>query len=137
MEGIPSARRDATAEENLERFEMMKNGGEEGVKWCLRAKISVDDGNKAMRDPVIYRCVEKEHHRTGFVLCCLFADTPPQRFLITNLISISKSIGPNGKFTQPTISHVQLSIQSKALHTLCVPTNIAIEILNINGCSTL
>lgn len=65
MDGEPSARRDASVEENLARFEEMKKGTEEGKKWCIRAKISVDDPNKAMRDPVIYRCTAEPHHRTG------------------------------------------------------------------------
>ncbi|KDQ17871.1 hypothetical protein BOTBODRAFT_29174 [Botryobasidium botryosum FD-172 SS1] len=65
FDGIPSKRRDATIEENLERFAMMKEGTEEGRRWCIRAKISVDNPNKAMRDPVIYRCNELPHHRTG------------------------------------------------------------------------
>ncbi|ODM20004.1 putative glutamate--tRNA ligase, cytoplasmic [Aspergillus cristatus] len=65
FDGLPSKRRDATVEENLARFEDMKNGTPEGIKWCIRAKMSVDNPNKAMRDPVIYRCNPAEHHRTG------------------------------------------------------------------------
>ncbi|KAJ7170718.1 glutamyl-tRNA synthetase [Mycena crocata] len=65
--GIPSSRRDASKEENLVRFSQMTRGelGLDGAKWCLRAKISVDDPNKALRDPVIYRCNSAHHHRTG------------------------------------------------------------------------
>ncbi|KAI0273408.1 glutamate-tRNA ligase [Gloeopeniophorella convolvens] len=63
--GIASKRRDATVEENLARFEEMTKGTEEGVRWCIRAKMSVDNPNKAMRDPVIYRCNLTPHHRTG------------------------------------------------------------------------
>lgn len=66
MEGLPSARRDATVEENLARFDEMNTGSPEGSRWCLRAKMSVDNPNKAMRDPVIYRCNgEIPHARTG------------------------------------------------------------------------
>ncbi|TGZ84433.1 glutamyl-tRNA synthetase [Ascodesmis nigricans] len=65
MDGIASARRDRTVEENLRIFEEMAKASEEGLKNCLRAKISVDDPNKAMRDPVIYRCNPEPHHRTG------------------------------------------------------------------------
>ncbi|KAL8829513.1 MAG: hypothetical protein Q9170_006138 [Blastenia crenularia] len=65
MHGIASKRRDASVEENLARFEEMKKGNEEGVRWCVRAKMSVDNPNKAMRDPVIYRCNPQPHHRTG------------------------------------------------------------------------
>lgn len=64
--GIASKRRDRTVEENLAIFEQMKQGTEEGKKNCIRAKISVDNPNKAMRDPVIYRCNTTDaHHRTG------------------------------------------------------------------------
>ncbi|KAI9793433.1 MAG: hypothetical protein M1816_000326 [Peltula sp. TS41687] len=63
--GIPSQRRDRSVQENLDIFEEMKKGSEIGVKNCIRAKISVDNPNKAMRDPVIYRCNPIPHHRTG------------------------------------------------------------------------
>ena len=65
MKGFASKRRDATPEANLEAFSQMKAGTEEGLRWCIRAKISVDNPNKAMRDPVIYRCNLTPHHRTG------------------------------------------------------------------------
>ena len=66
MDGIASKRREATIEENMERFAEMTKGTEQGRKWCLRAKMSVDNPNKAMRDPVIYRCnVDTPHHRCG------------------------------------------------------------------------
>lgn len=65
MHGIASKRRDATIEDNLARFDEMKKGNDEGVRWCIRAKMSVDNPNKAMRDPVIYRCNPQPHHRTG------------------------------------------------------------------------
>jgi hypothetical protein len=63
----PSQRRDSTTEENLSRFEEMKLGTPEGLRWCLRAKIRYDDLNGTLRDPVIYRCNVLPHHRTGFV----------------------------------------------------------------------
>jgi glutamyl-tRNA synthetase len=66
FKGIASKRRDRTVEENLRIFEEMKQGSAEGVQNCMRAKLSVDNPNKAMRDPVIYRCnIETPHHRTG------------------------------------------------------------------------
>ncbi|SCU82875.1 LAFA_0D00540g1_1 [Lachancea sp. 'fantastica'] len=66
MDGIASARRDRSVEENLRIFtEEMKNGTEEGLKNCVRAKIDYEALNKTLRDPVIYRCNLTPHHRTG------------------------------------------------------------------------
>ncbi|KAM6500428.1 tRNA synthetases class I (E and Q), catalytic domain containing protein [Amanita muscaria] len=65
FKGIASKHRDDSVEENIKHFEEMKSGTEEGLRWCIRAKISVDDPNKALRDPVIYRCNLVPHHRTG------------------------------------------------------------------------
>ncbi|KAL4927772.1 glutamate--tRNA ligase GUS1 [Aspergillus undulatus] len=83
MKGEPSKRRDASVEDNLARFEEMAKGTEEGTRWCLRAKMSVDNPNKAMRDPVIYRCNPAPHHRTGtaykayptYDFCCPIIDS--------------------------------------------------------------
>ena len=83
MNGIASKCRDATVEENLAYFEEMKKGTKEGVTWCIRAKMSVDNPNKAMRDPVIYRCNPLPHHRTGekwkiyptYDFCCPIVDS--------------------------------------------------------------
>ncbi|KAH7135319.1 glutamyl-tRNA synthetase [Dendryphion nanum] len=83
MNGIPSERRDSSVADNLARFEQMKNATEEGLRWCIRAKISVDDPNKALRDPVIYRCSPEVHHRTGdkwkiyptYDFCCPIIDS--------------------------------------------------------------
>ncbi|CAI6650364.1 ANL_collapsed_G0017790.mRNA.1.CDS.1 [Saccharomyces cerevisiae] len=66
MDGIASARRDRSVEENLRIFtEEMKNGTDEGLKNCVRAKIDYKALNKTLRDPVIYRCNLTPHHRTG------------------------------------------------------------------------
>ncbi|QPG75786.1 glutamate--tRNA ligase [Brettanomyces nanus] len=66
MDGLKSARRDRSVEDNLHIFtEEMKNGTEEGLKNCLRAKIDYTNKNKALRDPTIYRCNLKPHQRTG------------------------------------------------------------------------
>jgi glutamyl-tRNA synthetase len=63
--GLPSRRRDASVEDNVAHFEEMKSGSEAGTPWCIRARISVDNPNKALRDPVIFRCNLQPHHRTG------------------------------------------------------------------------
>ncbi|KIP08865.1 hypothetical protein PHLGIDRAFT_103677 [Phlebiopsis gigantea 11061_1 CR5-6] len=65
FDGIASKHRDDSVEDNLKHFEEMKKGTEEGLRWCIRAKMSVDNPNKALRDPVIYRCNILPHHRTG------------------------------------------------------------------------
>ncbi|KAM0755247.1 glutamyl-tRNA synthetase [Meredithblackwellia eburnea MCA 4105] len=64
-DGIASVRRSLPVDESLAKFALMATGSEEGQKWCIRAKMSVDDPNKAMRDPVIYRGNPLPHHRTG------------------------------------------------------------------------
>ncbi|BGP43370.1 glutamate--tRNA ligase [Rhodotorula kratochvilovae] len=65
MDGIASARRDLPVDESLARFAEMATGSASGSKWCIRAKMSIDDPNKALRDPVIYRVNTLPHHRTG------------------------------------------------------------------------
>ena len=65
FDGIESKFRNRSIQENLSRFQEMKNGSEIGLKSCLRAKIDMKDNNKAMRDPVIYRCNLTPHHFTG------------------------------------------------------------------------
>lgn len=65
FDGIKSKRRDESVEDNLSRFGEMKAGTEEGKRWFIRSKMSIDNPNKAMRDPVIYRCNPHPHHRTG------------------------------------------------------------------------
>jgi glutamyl-tRNA synthetase len=65
FDGIASSHRDDSIDDNLAHFEEMKQGTKEGLRWCLRAKLSVDSPNKALRDPVIYRCNLLPHHRTG------------------------------------------------------------------------
>jgi glutamyl-tRNA synthetase len=62
---VPSKNRDASVETNLAHFAEMCSGSEEGQKWFLRAKIDYTSPNGAMRDPAIYRCINKAHHVTG------------------------------------------------------------------------
>jgi glutamyl-tRNA synthetase len=64
-DGVESARKHASIAENQARFELMMGGGPEGSKWCMRANFDMSDPNKACRDPVLFRCVDTPHHRTG------------------------------------------------------------------------
>ena len=63
--GKNSPYRERSIEENLELFEKMKNGAFKEGEKTLRAKIDMSAGNLNMRDPVVYRIVNKAHHRTG------------------------------------------------------------------------
>lgn len=67
--GVESPYRNRPIEESLELFEKMKSGSVEDGKMVLRAKIDMASGNMNMRDPVIYRVLHKEHHRTGNKWC--------------------------------------------------------------------
>ena len=60
--GIESPHRNRSVKENLELFEKMKNG--EGLS-VLRAKVDMNHTNMNMRDPVMYRILNRAHHRTG------------------------------------------------------------------------
>lgn len=61
--GIPSACRDMSVEDNLAQLETMKAGS--GLERCIRAKISIDNPVKCLRDPVVYRFNSQPHHRIG------------------------------------------------------------------------
>lgn len=67
--GKESPYRNRTVDENLELFEKMKNGDFEDGTHTLRAKIDMASPNLNMRDPVIYRIIKTEHHRTGNKWC--------------------------------------------------------------------
>lgn len=67
--GQDSPFRNRTIEENLMLFEQMKNGNFEDGSHTLRAKIDMAHSNMNMRDPVIYRILHAEHHRTGKDWC--------------------------------------------------------------------
>ena len=67
--GVASPHRDQSVEENLELFEKMKNGEFEAGRYVLRAKIDMASPNMLMRDPLLYRIINKEHHRTGSEWC--------------------------------------------------------------------
>lgn len=63
--GTNSPFRDRSVEENLALFEEMKAGKYKDGEKVLRAKIDMTDPNIVMRDPVLYRIVNADHHRTG------------------------------------------------------------------------
>src|SRR5947209_4630652 len=63
--GKESPYRNRPAEENLQLFERMRAGEFPDGSRTLRAKIEMTSPNLNMRDPVIYRILHAEHHRTG------------------------------------------------------------------------
>lgn len=63
--GKNSPYRDATVQENFERFEKMKDGTFAEGQAVLRAKIDMASPNVHMRDPILYRILHSEHHQTG------------------------------------------------------------------------
>lgn len=63
--GTESPFRNRSVAENLSLFEKMKNGEFPEGTHVLRAKIDMASPNMLMRDPVMYRILHKEHHRTG------------------------------------------------------------------------
>lgn len=68
--GVNSPYRERPIEENLDRFERMKNGEFPDGSLVLRAKIDMASGNMNMRDPIMYRILhEPAHHRTGNKWC--------------------------------------------------------------------
>lgn len=66
---VESPQRNATIEENLARFDDMKNGKYKEGQAVLRAKIDMNHANMNMRDPVIYRVMHAHHHQTGDKWC--------------------------------------------------------------------
>ncbi len=67
--GKDSPYRNRSVEENLDLFERMKNGEFPDGSRVLRAKIDMASPNLNMRDPVMYRILHAEHHRTGNKWC--------------------------------------------------------------------
>ena len=65
MNGIKSAKRDTSVEENLKIWEEMQgeNPSAEIKKYCIRGKIDYQNANKCLRDPVFYRFTEEKHDR--------------------------------------------------------------------------
>ena len=67
--GIESPFRDRSVSENLDLFSRMRAGRFQDGEKTLRAKIDVQHSNLNMRDPVMYRILHAEHHRTGNTWC--------------------------------------------------------------------
>ena len=63
--GINSPFRERTIDENLKLFEDMRKGLYEDGEKVLRAKISMSSKNLNLRDPIMYRILKVNHHRTG------------------------------------------------------------------------
>ncbi len=62
--GTESPFRDRTVENNLELFENMRLGEYSVGTHTLRAKIDMSAPNINMRDPVMYRIIDAQHHQT-------------------------------------------------------------------------
>lgn len=67
--GENSPFRNRSVEENLALFEQMKNGEFKAGTHVLRAKIDMKHVNMLMRDPLMYRILHADHHRTGSTWC--------------------------------------------------------------------
>jgi glutaminyl-tRNA synthetase len=67
--GQESPYRNRTADENLDLFRRMKAGEFPDGSRVLRAKIDMASPNMHMRDPILYRIIHTEHHRTGNQWC--------------------------------------------------------------------
>jgi glutaminyl-tRNA synthetase len=63
--GLESPFRNRSINENIELFQKMKAGDFADGEKTLRAKIDMHHSNLNMRDPVMYRILHANHHRTG------------------------------------------------------------------------
>ena len=67
--GKNSPWRDRSVEENLDLFERMRKGEFADGEKVLRAKIDMAHPNMQLRDPIMYRILHANHHRTGDKWC--------------------------------------------------------------------
>ena len=67
--GIESEYRNRSVEENLDLFRRMRAGEFPDGAKVLRAKVNMASPNMHMRDPIMYRILHAEHHRTGNQWC--------------------------------------------------------------------
>jgi glutaminyl-tRNA synthetase len=67
--GKESPYRNRSVEENLDLFKRMRAGEFPDGARTLRAKIDMASANLNLRDPVMYRILHADHHRTGDKWC--------------------------------------------------------------------
>ena len=67
--GKESPYRNRSVRENLDWFERMRDGEFPDGARTLRARIDMASPNLNLRDPIIYRILHAEHHRTGNKWC--------------------------------------------------------------------
>jgi len=67
--GQDSPHRNRSVQENLDLFGRMRAGEFPDGSRTLRAKIDMASPNLNLRDPVMYRILHAEHHRTGDKWC--------------------------------------------------------------------
>lgn len=67
--GTESPFRNRTPEENLDLLRRMKAGEFDAGTKVVRAKIDMASPNMLLRDPIMYRILKVEHHRTGNKWC--------------------------------------------------------------------
>ncbi|MDR0391775.1 MAG: glutamine--tRNA ligase/YqeY domain fusion protein [Planctomycetaceae bacterium] len=65
----PSEGREYSPEKNLDLFRRMRAGEFNNGELTLRAKIDLASPNFNLRDPVMYRIIKSDHHRTGNKWC--------------------------------------------------------------------
>ena len=63
--GKESPYRNRSIEENLDLFQRMRDGEFDEGSHTLRAKINMAAPNLNLRDPVLYRILKENHHRTA------------------------------------------------------------------------
>lgn len=67
--GKDSPFRNRLVEENLDLFRRMRAGEFKDGERVLRAKLDMAHPNMLMRDPILYRIIHSDHHRTGDKWC--------------------------------------------------------------------
>ncbi len=67
--GKDSPFRNRSVEENLDLFRRMRAGEFKDGEKVLRAKLDMAHPNMLMRDPILYRIIHSDHHRTGDKWC--------------------------------------------------------------------